>query len=72
MTPEQIEAEFKHVATKEDLHKELHAQTRQFVTWMGVMAVIILGGVYFFLNFSLSDIKNDIREIKNRVTALSK
>jgi hypothetical protein len=47
MTPEQIEAEFKHVATKEDLHKELHAQTRQFVTWMGVMTVIILGGSLF-------------------------
>jgi hypothetical protein len=72
MTPEQIEAEFKHVATKEDLHKELHAQTRQFVTWMGVMAVIILGGVYFFLNFALADIKADVREIRNRVTALSK
>jgi hypothetical protein len=72
MTPEQIESEFKHVATKEDLHKELHAQTRQFVTWMGVMTVTILSGVYFFLNFSLSDIKNDVREIRNRITALPK
>ena len=71
MTPEQIEAQLKHVATKEDLHKELHVQTRQFVTWMGVMVVIILSGVYFFLNFSLSDIKNDVREIRNRLPALS-
>jgi hypothetical protein len=69
MTPEQIEAEFKHVATKADLHKELHAQTRQFVTWMGVMTVVILGGVYFFLNFALGDIKNDVREIRNRLPA---
>jgi hypothetical protein len=56
------------LCTKADLHKELHAMTRQFVTWMGVMTVIILGGVYFFLSFALSDIKNDIREIRNRVT----
>jgi hypothetical protein len=66
MTNEEIEAELKHLATKEDLHKELHAQTKQFVTWLGVMAVIILGGVYFFL----SDIKNDIREIRNHVSTL--
>jgi hypothetical protein len=62
-TPEEIELELKHVATKEDLHKELHAQTRQFVTWLLGMVVIILGGVYFLL----SDIKNDIREIRNRL-----
>jgi hypothetical protein len=60
------------LCTKADLHKELHAMTRQFVTWMGVMTVIILGGVYFFLSFALSDIKNDVREIRNRLPALSK
>lgn len=77
-TPEEIEAELKYVATKEDLallkadmHHELHAQTRQLVTWMvswmiGVV-VIILGGVYFML----SDIKNDIREIRNRLPVAS-
>jgi hypothetical protein len=60
------------LCTKADLHKELHAMTRQFVTWMGVMTVIILGGVYFFLSFSLSDIRNDVREIRTRVQALPK
>ena len=79
MTPEEMEAELKHTATKEDmallradLHKEMHGQTRQFVTWMGVMTVLILGGVYFFLNFALADIKSDVREIRNRLPALSK
>jgi hypothetical protein len=66
-TPEQIEAELKHVVTKEDLHRELHAQTRQFVTWMGVTTALILGGVYFFLNFALADVKSDVREIRNRL-----
>lgn len=60
--------QLKHFATKEELHKELHAQTRQFVTWLGLATAIILGGVYFLL----SDVKNDIREIRTRIAALPK
>jgi hypothetical protein len=68
MTNEQIEVFLKQVVTREELHKELHAQTRQFVTWMGLATAIILGGVYFLL----SDVKNDLREIRTRIAALPK
>jgi hypothetical protein len=60
------------LCTKADLHQELHAMTRQFVTWMGAMTVIILSGVYFFLSLALSDIKNDIREIRTHLSAPQK
>ena len=51
------------LATKIDLHKELHAQTWCFFGIMGLMAALILGGMYYMLG----DIKGDIREIRNRV-----
>jgi hypothetical protein len=54
--------------TRGDL-KELaatNAQTWRFFGIMGLMAALILGGMYFLL----SDIKKDIREIRNRVAEL--
>jgi hypothetical protein len=54
--------------TRADLHKELHAQTWRFFGIMGLMAALILSGMYYLLN----DIKGDVREIRNRVAELSK
>jgi hypothetical protein len=48
MTNEQIEAELKHLATKEDLHRELTINTRwligimitlQVPTWIGLLQI---------------------------------
>jgi len=48
MTPEQIEAELKHAATKEELHKEMLTNTRwvigtmivlQIPTWVGMLQI---------------------------------
>jgi putative effector of murein hydrolase LrgA (UPF0299 family) len=48
LTPEQIEAEFKHLATKEELHKEMLVNTRwligtmivlQIPTWVGLLQI---------------------------------
>ena len=48
MTPEQIEAEFKHLVTKEELHKEMLVNTRwligtmivlQIPTWVGLLQI---------------------------------
>jgi hypothetical protein len=55
------------LATKSDLHKELHSLTWRLVGLMGVQTVLILGAVYFLL----SDLKADLREIRTRVSALS-
>jgi hypothetical protein len=72
MTPEEMEAELKHTATKEDmallradLHKELHAQSWRFFLLMLAQTGLILGAVYFMLG----DVKSDLREIRNRLSA---
>jgi hypothetical protein len=51
--------------TRGDL-KELAATNAQTWRFFGIMAALILGGMYFLL----SDIKKDIREIRNRVAEL--
>jgi hypothetical protein len=63
----------KHLATKEDLlliktdfHKELHAQSWRVFILMIAQTSLILGAVYFMLG----DIKNDLRDLRNRVAAL--
>jgi hypothetical protein len=75
MTPEQIEAELKHTATKEDMallradfQKEMHAQSWRFFLLMLAQTGLILGAIYFMLG----DIKNDIREIRSRLPATQK
>jgi hypothetical protein len=54
MTPEQLELEIKHLATKADLHQELHALTWRFigllVTAMIGQTTVILSAVYFMIN----------------------
>jgi hypothetical protein len=49
MTPEQIESGLKHLATKEDLHRELRSQ----FYWLVVIQISLLGiaiaPIYFFL-----------------------
>jgi hypothetical protein len=51
---------------------DLHALETSFVKWMvaslGLMTAILLGAMYYVT----SDIKGDIREIRNRVAQLSK
>jgi hypothetical protein len=56
------------LATKADLHKELHSQSWRFAGVMGLMTAIILGAMYFLM----SDIQNDMREIRTRLSAQSK
>jgi hypothetical protein len=51
---------------------DLHALETSFVKWMvaslGLMTAILLGAMYYVT----SDIKADVREIRNRVAQLSK
>jgi hypothetical protein len=54
--------------TKADLHKALHAQSWRFLGLMGLQTAILLSAGYYLL----SDIKADVREIRNRVGELSK
>jgi hypothetical protein len=56
------------LATKADLHKEFHSQSWRFAGVMGLMTAIILRAMYFLM----TDIKNDIHEIRTRVSAFSK
>ena len=42
-----------HLATKAELHKELHAQTKFFVTLMIAQTGLILGAMYYMLSHRL-------------------
>ena len=70
MSPETVERiiamaeQLKRFATKEELHKELHALSWRFFGLMVAQTILILGASYFLL----SDIKSDIRDIRTRLT----
>ena len=51
------------LATKEDLH----SLTWRFLGLMGLQSALILGATYFLL----TDVKNDLREIRTRLSTLS-
>ena len=56
MTPEQIEAEFKHLATKEDLEKALREQLKWIIllhvpTWVGMLGTLV-GVIAMLAKFS--------------------
>jgi hypothetical protein len=43
------ETDIRHLATKADLHQELHALTWRFLTLMVAQTGLILGAMYFML-----------------------